>query len=68
MTSQVVPVVKNSPANAGDVKLWIQSLGREGSLEEDMALAFLPGESHRQRNLESYCPQHHKELNLTEAT
>ena len=42
-------MIKNSPANAGDVKLWIQSLGREGSLEEDMAPVFLPGESHGQR-------------------
>ena len=30
-------MVKNPPANAGDVKLWIQSLGQEDPLEESMA-------------------------------
>ena len=35
--SQVVLVVKNPPASAGDIKTWVQSLGQEGTLEEDMA-------------------------------
>ena len=29
-------VVKNLPANVGDVKMWVQSLGREDPLEEGM--------------------------------
>ena len=30
-------VVKNSPANAGDIEMWVQSLGQEDPLEEEMA-------------------------------
>ena len=30
-------VVKNPPANAGDVEMWVQSLGGEGPLKEGMA-------------------------------
>jgi len=29
-------VVKNLPANAGDVETWVQSLGQEDPLEEGM--------------------------------
>ena len=35
--SQVALVVKNPPANAGDVRMEVQSLGREDPLEEEMA-------------------------------
>ena len=35
--SQVALVVKNLPANAGDVRMEVQSLGREDPLEEEMA-------------------------------
>ena len=35
--SQVVPAVKNPPANAGDTKTWVQSLSQEDPLEEGMA-------------------------------
>ena len=35
--SQVVLVVKNPPANAGDKEPWVQSLGQEDALEEGMA-------------------------------
>ena len=35
--SQVVLVVKNLPASAGDIKTWVQSLGQEDSLEKEMA-------------------------------
>ena len=35
--SQVVLVVKNPPANAGGVRMGVQSLGREDPLEEEMA-------------------------------
>ena len=33
--SQVVLVVKTPPANAGDIKTWVQSLGWEDPLEEE---------------------------------
>ena len=35
--SQVVLVVKNPPANLGDIRDWIWSLGWEELLEEGMA-------------------------------
>ena len=36
--AQVVLVVKNPPANTGDVKdPWVRSLGQEDPLEEEMA-------------------------------
>ena len=35
--SQVVLVVKNSPANIGDTETWVQSLGGEDPLEKEMA-------------------------------
>ena len=55
--SQVAPVVKNLPANAGDVRCsfnpWVRKIpeGRNGS-----GLVFLPGESHGQRSLGGYSP------------
>ena len=33
----MVLVVKNLPDNAGDLESWVQSLGREDPLEEEMA-------------------------------
>ena len=33
----MVLVVKNLPANAGDIEIWVQSLGQEDPLEEVMA-------------------------------
>ena len=35
--SQVVLVVKNLPANPGDIRDMVQSLGQEDPLEEEMA-------------------------------
>ena len=35
--SHVMPVVKKLPANAGDVELWVQSLGQGDPLEEGTA-------------------------------
>ena len=35
--SKVALVVKNLPANAGDVRVWVQSLGRQDPLEKGMA-------------------------------
>ena len=37
MASQVVLVVKNLPADAGDVRETVRSLGKEDPLEEEMA-------------------------------
>ena len=64
-------VIKNSPANAGDVKrhgldLWV------GRIPWRRAWAptpvFLLGESHGQRSLADYSPLGHIESNTTEAT
>ena len=43
--SQVAPVVKSSTANAGDIEMWVRSLGQLDSP------VLLPGESHGQRSL-----------------
>ena len=37
MVSQVALVVKNLPANAGDIRDWVRSLGLEDPPEEGMA-------------------------------
>ena len=31
-------VIKNPPANAGDAEIWVQSLGQEDPLKEEMAV------------------------------
>ena len=43
---------------------WVRSLGWEDHLKKEMATcsSILPGESHGQRSLESYCPWDHKEM------
>ena len=50
-TSQVVLVVKNPPVNAGDIEMWIRSLGQKDPLGEGMTPTpvFLHGESLEQR-------------------
>ena len=47
---------------------WVQSLGREGPLEKEMAThsIFSPGESHGLRSLVGCSPQGHKESDTTE--
>ena len=35
--SQVALVVKNLPANTGDIRHWVPSLGQEDPLDEGMA-------------------------------
>ena len=35
--SQGALVVKNLPANAGDIETWVQSLGQKDPLEKEMA-------------------------------
>ena len=68
--AQVVLVVKNLPANAGDPR-------DRGSIPDrkipwrmawQPTSIFLPGESHGQRSLMGYDSWGHKELDTTEAT
>ena len=63
-------MVKNPPANAGDIRDSVQSLDGEDSLEKGMqpTPVFLPGVSHGQRNLAGYSPWGLKESDTTEAT
>ena len=63
-------MVKNPPANAGDIKEWIQSLGQEDPLEEGMAnySSILAWRTHGQRSLAGYSPYGHTESDMTEAT
>ena len=44
--------VQNLPANDGDIRDTIPSLGQEEPLEEEMATHSMAGESHGQRSLE----------------
>ena len=55
--SQVSLVVKNPPANAGDMKrggfnLWVRNIPLRGAWKSTPA--FLPGESQGQRTLAAY--------------
>ena len=66
--SQVMLVVKNLPANLGDIRDVgsVLGLGRfSGRRAWQPTAGFLPGESHGQRNLVSYCPWGHKESDMT---
>ena len=46
---------------------WVQTLGREDTLEKRMAIhsVFLPGEFHRQRSLTGDSSWGHKESDMT---
>ena len=63
--SLVAQMVKNLPAVW---ETWVQSLGWEDPLEEDMAThsSILAGESHGHRSLVGYSPWGHKELDMTQ--
>ena len=67
VSSQMALVVKNPPANAGDLRDVgsIPGLGR--FLENGMAI-HSSGESHGQRSLASYSPWGHTQSDTTEAT
>ena len=67
---QVVLVVNNPPANAGDIRMQVQSLGWEDPLEEAQkpTPVLLPRESNGQRSLAGYSPYDRKELDMTKAT
>ena len=60
-------VVKNLPANAGDIgdMSLIPGLGRSPGEGNGNPLILLPGESHRQRRLVGYSPWGHKQLDRT---
>ena len=67
--SQVAPVEKNPPANAGDVRGGVvPALSQEDLLEEGMVTpsSALAGESHRQRSLVGYNPCGCKESDTPE--
>ena len=51
-------------------EMWVQSLGQEDPLEEEMTATplFLPEKSHKQRSLEGYSPWGCKESGMTEET
>ena len=60
-------MVKNPPANAGDMR-QVLLLGQEDLLEEERqpSPVFLPGESHGQRSLVGYSSLGRKESDPTE--
>ena len=69
--SQVVLVVKNPPANAGDIMShwfdpWVGKIPRRRAWQPTPVSS--PGESHGQRSLVGYSPWGRKELDTTEAT
>ena len=67
----MVLVVKNSPANAGDIRDAgsIPGLGRSPWRRAwQPNPIFLPGESHGQRSLAGYSPWGRKESDTPEAT
>ena len=61
-------VVKNPPANAGDLRDVASIPGSGRCLEKGMVThsSILAWKSHGQRNLAGYSPQDHKELDITE--
>ena len=64
-------MVKNPPANAGDIRdmVLIPGLGRSpGEGHGKPAPVFLPGESHGPRSLVGYSPRDSKESDTTEVT
>ena len=63
----VPPVVKNPPANAGDVrdKGSIPGSGRSPGGRNGNPLSILSGKPHGQRSLENYSPWGHKESDPT---
>ena len=56
--ARVLLMVKNLPAMQEMQEMWVQSLGQEDPLEEEMAThsRFLPEESHGWRSLVGYSP------------
>ena len=61
-------MVKNPPASTGDARERVQSLGREDTLEEEMAThpSVCAGKSHGQRSLAGYSLCSCNELDMNE--
>ena len=61
-------VVKNPPANAGDIETWVQSLGGEDPLKEGMAThsSILAWRIPRTEEPGGYSPWGCKELDTSE--
>ena len=67
----MVLMIKNPPANAGDIKRrgFDHRLGNiRWNRAQQPTPVFLPGEPNRQRRLAGYSPWGHKEWDTTEAT
>ena len=66
--SLMVQGVKNPPAIRETQEMWVQSVGWEDRLEEEMAShsSILAGKSHGKRSLAGYSPKDHKESDTTE--
>ena len=67
----MVLVVKNPPANAGDIKRhrfnpWLGKIPRRRAWQPTPE--FLPGESHGQRSLVGYSPWGRRESDTAEVT
>ena len=64
-------MVKNPPANAGDIRdtgSTPESGRSSGGGHGQLTPVFLPGESHRQRRLTGYSPWGCKDSDMTEVT
>ena len=61
-------VVKNLPVSAGDIRNWVQSLGWENPLEEEMEThsSILARKIPQMRSLVDYSQWGCKELDMTE--
>ena len=69
--SQVALVVKNPPADIGDIKRcgfdpWVEKMPWRRKWQP--TVVFLPGKLHGHRSLAGYSPWGRKELDMTEAT
>ena len=67
--SQLVPVVKNSPANAGDEREggldpWVRKI--PGNRKRQSIPVFLPGKFCGQRSLAGYSPRDCRKLDTTD--
>ena len=60
-------MVKNPPANAGDIRDTglIPGLGKSPREGNGNPLLLLPGKPHGQRSLAGYSPWGHKEMDMT---
>ena len=69
MASHMALLVKNMPANAGDIRrhgfdAWVEKIPWKRA--QQPTPVFLPGESHEQRNLVGYSPWGCKKSDKTE--